>query len=152
LIVEGIEPSDYPTPSGLALRALNDNNFTIKYARKNTQANLDLALYNPSFRGYTGSLNFDLGSLSQLDSTFYAVGDQSPLLAYSEKNKSFSGNFALFFQQLSIKAENKTRFRYFTLSPSGPSAPNTKTVNRVFFSQDKLKLRIYYTKPTTPLN
>jgi hypothetical protein len=30
--------------------------------------------------------------------------------------------------------------------------PNTKSVNRVIFPKDNIKLKVYYTKPTTPLN
>jgi hypothetical protein len=109
-------------------------------------------LYNPSFPAHTGTLRVDNGTANEVDSVFYVEGEQTSNMTYSSSTKSFNGNYALFFQQLAITAEGKRRFQHFVLSPSSPSLPNTKSVNRVVFPKGNIKLKIHYTKPTTPLN
>jgi hypothetical protein len=153
LSVDAVEESNFAPPSSLLLKILNGaTNFTEKYSRNNEQDNRDLVLYNPSFPAHTGSLRFDVGTVNEVDSAFYAEGDLTPNITYSSSTKSFRGNYPLFFQQLASAAEGKRRFQHFLLSPSSPSFPNTKSVNRVVFPKDNIKLKIHYTKPTTPLN
>jgi hypothetical protein len=61
---------------------------------------------------------------------------------------------SLFLQQLAAPLEEKTRFKTFVLHPAAqtsniPQAQSgLKTVNRVVFPKDKIKLKIFYTKPT----
>lgn len=149
LSIGSVVESDLSPPSNLVLRILQENNELKKV--KNEKDTLDIGLYNPRFPAHTGTLSVDNGSVVESDLAMYVVGDQSPYLSYSSDKKSFDGNYALFFQQLSIARENLPRFRYFVLYPSSP-APNTKSVNRVVFPKDNIKLKVYYTKPTTPLN
>jgi hypothetical protein len=154
LTVGSVEASVYAPPSSLALYLLKDDNQVKKLtSRKDT---LDLSLYNPiDYSSHSGTIGVD-GSKPIIDAdlALYGLGDQAnPYLAYSADSALYHGHFSLLFQQLSIQREDKTRFRYFALYPSTPGKPsNTKTVNRVIFPRDDIKLKIYYTKPTTPLN
>ncbi len=153
LNIQSVE-TDFTPSSSYVLRLLKDNNEVEKYARKNVQDSIDLRLYNPTFPGHSGTLRIDAGQtlVNEPDSAFYVLGDQNnPYLSYSADNKALRGNYALFFQQLTLLNENKRRFQHFLISPASP-APNTKSVNRAVFHKDNIKLRIYYTKPTTPLN
>ena len=63
-------------------------------------------------------------------------------------NDYYNGFLTLFAQQLFKKEENKERFRYFALYPENPQLG--KSVNRMIFNKDNIKLRIYYTRPTQP--
>ncbi|WP_276367235.1 DUF4270 family protein [Chryseolinea sp. H1M3-3] len=150
LSVESVTESTLAPPASMVLRILNSNNELRKV--KNLKDTLDIGNYNPRFPAHTGTLSLDDGSVVEDDLAFYVRGDQDPYIRYSSTKKSYSGNFALFFQQLSLVREDLPRFQYFVLYPSSPSSPNTKSVNRVVFPKDNIKLKIYYTKPTTPLN
>ena len=102
--------------------------------------------------GYNGYLRYDVAvqnaaPIVDNDSAFYAFGDRSPVLAYSSSTNSYSGVLSLFLQQLTLE-ENKTIFKSYVLYPTSPSA--AKSVNRAIFPKDKIKLKVYYTKPTTP--
>ncbi len=156
ITVDGVQDSPYPPPPNLVVNILDGTtNYKEKYSRANTQDNTDLALYNPPFQAHTRSLLYETLSgvvVNEPDSAFYIEGDRGPKMDYSSSNKTYSGSYALFFQQLAVTAENKRRFQYYILSPSGPSLPNTKSLNRIVFPKNGIKLKIHYTKPTTPLN
>ena len=68
------------------------------------------------------------------------------LLAYNSGEKKYSGAMAGFLQQLIGDEEGKTKFVNFAIYPSSP--PFTKSVHRVIFNKQNLKLRIHYLKPT----
>ena len=110
--------------------------------------------------GYKGYLLYDIpvsnaAPIVENDSVFYVKGDRASLLTYSSTSSSYAGVMSLFFQQLTLDDENKTKFKYFVLYPgsqslSTPAGQNgSKSVNRVIFPKDKIKLKVYYTKPTT---
>ncbi|GIV37993.1 MAG: hypothetical protein KatS3mg032_2372 [Cyclobacteriaceae bacterium] len=48
---------------------------------------------------------------------------------------------------MAIEEPDKPRFRYYILYPQNAG----KTLNRVAFHKNNIKLRIYYTKPTVGL-
>jgi hypothetical protein len=150
LTVESVTESDLAPPSNLTLRILNPDNRLKKV--KTLKDTLDIGNYNPRFPAHTGTLSIDNGVVVDNDLALFVRGDQEPFLKYSTDKKAYGGNFALFFQQLSVVREDLPRFQFFALSPSSPSIPNTKSVNRAVFPKDGIKLKIYYTKPTTPLN
>jgi len=145
-----VQESNLPPPSNLALRVLQDDSHLKKI--KSLQDTLDLGSYNPRFAAHSGTLTLDNGSVVDNDQGIAVLGDQTPYLVYSSDKDFYTGNYALFFQQLSIVREDVPRFRYFAIYPATPSRPNTKSVNRVIFPKDGIKLKIYYTKPTTPVN
>ena len=63
-------------------------------------------------------------------------------------NQYYNGYLTLFAQQLFKKDENKERLRYFALFPESPQPG--KSVNRLIFNSQDIKLRVYYTRPTAP--
>jgi hypothetical protein len=133
------------------LRVLKDNNRIKKYSSKNSQ---DISDY----QAYKGFLLFDITTpnappLVESDSAFY-VNDRNALLAYSSTTHEYRGSFPLFFQQLTLDNE-KTMFKNFVLYPYSQTANRplaqsaAKSVNRVVFPKENIKLRVFYTKPTT---
>jgi hypothetical protein len=155
LTVEAVEQPGYDPSSSFALRILDDQNFVEKYNTETSkQDSIDFALYNPrQYASYPGSISIDDGTIGDNDNAFYAVGDQSPYLAYSSTTKSYSGNYSLFFQQLSVVNPNRRRFQSAILYPASPGKPSSsKTLNRTIIPESGIKLKVYYTKPTTPLN
>ena len=150
LSLGSVVESDFVGPSDLVLRILRSDN-TLKKVTS-LQDTLDISAYNPRFPAHPGTLTLDNGTYVDSDLALNVLGDVEARLKYSSDKKSYDGNFALFFQQLSIAREGVTRYQYFALYPSAPSMPNTKSVNRVVFPKDNIKLKVYYTKPTTPLN
>jgi hypothetical protein len=157
LLVESVNlTTNVPISTTLGLRLLNTSNQIEKYklSKGFKQDSVDFVTYNPSqYTSYPGSLGVDGGNYGDADNAFVALADQGASLVYSATSKSFSGNYSLFFQQLARTAENKTRFKAAVFFPIVPGRPgSTKTVNRTIFPKSGIKLRIYYTKPTTPLN
>lgn len=89
------------------------------------------------------------GLITNSGGYYSAVSDlNSPYtLNRSSSNNSYTGNFTLLAQQLyELEKENKEPFRYFALFPNTPQ--NGKSLNRIMFNKDAIKLRIYYTLPT----
>jgi len=155
LTVESVEQGAYAPSLNFAMRILDGQNFVEKFdSEKNKQDSIDFVLYNPrQYTSYSGSISIDDGTVGDDDNAFYALGDQSPYLEYSSTNKSYNGNYSLFFQQLSVINPNRRRFQSAILYPASPNKPSSsKTVNRTVFPKSGIKLKIYYTKPTTPLN
>ena len=150
LSLGSVAESDLARPSNLVLRILQSNN-TLKKV-KSHQDTLDISAYNPRFPAHPGTLTLDNGTYVDNDLTMTVLGDTDGFLKYSSEKKSYDGNFALFFQQLSIVRDGVPRYQYFALYPTTPSMPNTKSVNRVIFPKDNIKLKVYYTKPAAPLN
>ena len=150
LSLGSVVDSDLARPSNLVLRILQSDN-TLKKV-KTLQDTLDISAYNPRFPAHPGTLTLDNGSYVDSDLAMNVLGDAEPYLKYSSEKKSYDGNFALFFQQLSIVRDGVPRYQYFAIYPSTPSMPNTKSVNRVIFPKDNIKLKVYYTKPAAPLN
>ena len=150
IVIEANDPGVYEPPSGLAVRVLKDNNRMKKFNSKDPQEVSDVL-------AYSGYLQLDAVSQGAIvvenDSVLYA-NDRSPLLQYNSSTNSYNAFLTLFFQQLALK-DAKTKFKYFVLAPTTQSASTPlaqnghKAVNRVVFSKDNIRLRIYYTKPTT---
>ena len=153
LSIESVQASTYAPPASLSLRVLKDNNRMKVYVAKNEQDAQD-------YLSYQGLLRYDVGfqsspAIVDSDSVFYAT-DKSNVLNYSSKDNSYKMLMTLFTQRLTVPSENVTKFKYFVLHPAAqnpsisPAAQSgLKSVNRVIFPKDKIKLKIYYTKPTT---
>ena len=154
LVIEGVEPSSYAPPAILSLRLLKDNNRLKKFSTLRPQDAVDYLAHNGYLR-YDFAVTQSAAAIAENDSVFYAQGDRSPLLAYSSSTNSYRAVMSLFFQQLTLDNEAKTRFKNFVLYPAAQSASTlgaqnaSKTVNRAIFPKDKIKLKIFYTKPTT---
>jgi len=76
------------------------------------------------------------------------VGQSVFTLTKSGSNDYYNGFLTLFAQELFKKEANKKRFRYFALFPETPQIG--KTVNRLIFQEQNIKLRVYYTRPAQP--
>jgi hypothetical protein len=152
LSIEGVESSSYEPPSLLSLRIMNESTNRMKrFSIKNSQDAADL-------RAYDRLLGVDVGFQSSPavvdnDSVMYAL-DRTLNMGYSSTENRYSMVLSLFLQQLAAPLEEKTRFRTFVLHPAAqtsnvPQAQSgLKTVNRAVFPKDKIKLKIFYTKPS----
>ncbi len=155
LVIEGVEASSYAPPAILSLRLLNDNNRLKKFSTLRPQDAIDYVAHNGYLR-YDFAVSQSTAAVAENDSAFYVQGDRSSLLAYSSSTNSYRSVMSLFFQQLTLDNEKKTRFKSFVLYPAAQAASAlgaqnaSKTVNRAIFPKDKIKLKIFYTKPLTP--
>jgi hypothetical protein len=153
LTIESVESSlSYALPSLLSLRVMDDNtNRMNKFSAKNAQDVKDLNAFDQLLRVDVGFPNSP--ALVDSDSIIFAL-DQSLSMTYSSKENKYSMGLSLFLQQLASPLEDKTKFRTFLLHPAAESAitpaaeTGLKTVNRVVFPKDKIKLKVFYTKPT----
>ena len=137
LLIDGVPAqSDFmPPPPGFSIRGLTpDNRFKILENEEDTVG----------LTQYSGALN----------SLFVVRNDtrQSDLiLVYSSDNNSYNGFLTLFAQEL-FNNRNETRYTDFCLYPvssGGRSNPTIgKSVNRISFDKNNIKLRINYTRPT----
>jgi len=153
LSIESVEPSPYAPPSILALRVLETNNRMKHFSLTSPQDQIDLL-------SYKGFLRYDVpiqnsAPIVENDSVFYVSGDRADYLDYSSSNHSYSAILTLFFQQLTLDDDTKTKFKYFILYPGSQASSvpagqsGSKSVNRVVFPKDKIKLKVFYTKPST---
>jgi Domain of unknown function (DUF4270) len=155
IVIEGVQASSYAPPAILSLRVLNDNNRMRKFSTTRPQDAADFVAHNGYLR-YDFAVSQSTAAIAENDSVFYAQGDRNAYLPYSSSTNSYRSVMSLFFQQLTLKNDKKTRFKSFVLypaaqDPSVPAAQNaSKAVNRAIFPKDKIKLKIFYTKPTTP--
>lgn len=149
LVIGDLETGGYTPPQYLALRVLNTNTNRFK--------KLSSAQDTSDYAAYRGYILYDgnpsAAVVVEPDLAFYAHGDQSSQLAYSSTTNSYSLVMSLFFQQLTRQDVERTTYQNFVLHPgsqiTGTPARQSpsKSLNRVVFPKDKIKLRIYYTKP-----
>lgn len=146
LIISDVESTEaYASPGDLYLRVLDpDNRLKVfnrqKKAAAVTRDQKTLSLYNNSTR----TLDLDY-SVVNVDSVFTVYSETGSYLSlpYSSTTNTYRGFFTLFAQELAIEETDKPRLRYFILYPRN----GAKTVNRVLFHKDNIKLRVYYTLP-----
>lgn len=88
------------------------------------------------------------GFMNDLNGVFSAMDDtkgQPVMLQWN--GTGYSEYMTLMAQHLSLR-EPTSRPRYFALFPSVPSNPQKeKSVNRIVFNKENLRLKIYYTTP-----
>ncbi len=150
LIIENVEdPGDLPPPKDLFVRVLDADNRLRKFNRQNTaearnRDRIILARYN----NLSTTLNLDVSRVNN-DSVLTVYSDFGNYLSltYNADNRTYQGFLTLFAQEMAIEEPDKPRFRYYILYPQNAG----KTLNRVAFHKNNIKLRIYYTKPTVGL-
>lgn len=146
VIGDVVDGAAFDPPGNLVMRVLKENNNSYAFGTKNSQAVKDYSLFKGFIIPEFNSSPF--GVVVDNDSTFTAVGDQGAAyaqLVYSKVGKKYNSYITRFLQQVYIKDENKTQLQYFGLY----QAPSFgKSVNRVIFPKNNIKLRIYYTLPT----
>jgi hypothetical protein len=133
----------YPPIEALTLRGVKGEGFIRRIA--------DPAINRAQYLADSTSLTLYAGKLGIPNGMFTPVGlDGSPItISRSGSNNYYSGFLTLFAQQVFKKEEGKERFRYFVLHPEAP--PIGKSVNRVIFQEENIKLRIFYTRPAEPV-
>jgi hypothetical protein len=130
LVIDPIESPTFPAPSAIELRVLNkDNKF---------KKNVDLI---PST--YQGSVLFDNDGFVNLVSDTRT--SFSMKLTNTDGIYRYSGFLTEFTQLLHRTKNEEDRFRSFAIVPLSPGFG--KSVNRLIFNRNNVKLRIYYTTP-----
>lgn len=139
LVIDDVieSPDTQPPPVNFILRILDDEN---QFKIDNTEQDaLDILAYN-----------FTVGSRSSQTGSYVILDDsrQAALsLPYNSTDKKYNGFCTLFLQELySNRRNNGPLFSTMALFPNSPSIG--KSVSRVAFNKDSVKLRIYYTRPT----
>ena len=131
LEISDIETSNFDVPKGLSVSMLRLNN---------RLRNFNTAQDTVDYINFNGKLA--LGD--QLK--FFVANDQGQIssLNYSSTKNTYSGFPTLFFQQL-FELKSKP-YPFWALRPDSPQPG--KSVNRLVFPKDKIKLKIYYTRST----
>jgi hypothetical protein len=131
LVIDPIEPPTFPPPATLELRVLatSDNKF-----KRNSNI-------IPS--AYLGSVLYDNDNFVNLVSD--TKTSFSMKLTTSEGISRYAGFLTDFTQLLHQTKSEEDRFQSFALVPLSPGFG--KSVNRVIFNKNNVKLRIYYTTP-----
>jgi hypothetical protein len=133
----GIEtpPTGFSPPSTLILRVLKKTSGT-NYQFMNSYIDSDSTEMS--------------GFFATPDGKYYlAGGDASSTpaveLTYDENQQRYVGHLSLFLQNLFDKKKGDIDLLYLGLFPASPAIG--KSVDRVVFNQDDIKLEIYYTTP-----
>ncbi|MGE0770711.1 MAG: DUF4270 family protein [Cyclobacteriaceae bacterium] len=131
LVITGIEATGYKPPQQLGLRILRPNN---RFDNRTAVSAL-----------YAGRVAYDI------ERKLVFAGDNSEqfTMSLSESNGQYqySGFLTNYLQLLySIRSADSLRFRHYGIVPVDPEFG--KSVNRLLFDKDNIKLRLYYTVPT----
>jgi hypothetical protein len=150
------EPQSFRPPQSLYLQVLEDNN-RLKIYDGSKQDSLDFIFYNNKVRSLTNSIPPSQNTIAISKPNAFGVvddrQDRFAQLSYNSTTKSYSSFITLFMQELAEQESNatfnitKSRFVNFVLYPGNPFA--LKSVNRLSFNKENLKLKIFYTTPTT---
>ena len=154
LTIESVESSlSYAPPSVLSLRLMNDNTKRMKkFSTTNPQDAKDIVAFDQLLRVDLGFQNSP--AVVDSDSVMFAL-DRTLIMTYSSEENKYSMGLSLFLQQLASPLDDRTKYRTFLLHPAAESSSipaaesGLKTVNRVVFPKDKIKLKVFYTKPIT---
>lgn len=132
LVIDDVEnPGVYTPPAFINLRTMKENNL---FHHQNKTADTDLLSKYWVIRESTYFLlRSDISS-----------GGQPVPVSLSYKDGKYSGNMTLFAQNLIQEKDADPKLRYVGLY----SLNTGKTVNRVAFNKNAVKLRLYYTVPT----
>lgn len=149
------EPQSFSPPQSLYLQVL-DNSNRLKIYDASKQDSLDLFFYNNVVRSLTtvASASESTSKISKLNALGIVEDrqDRFAQLTYNTTTKSYNSFITLFIQELAEQESNtelnitKSRFTNFALYPGNPFAG--KSVNRLSFNKENLKLKIFYTTPT----
>lgn len=135
VITDAEQTSGLYVPNNLALTLLRNSNRYKSF--ENKQDTIDYINLN--------------GVVTLGDELKFFVGlDQGGILNmnYNSTNRTYIGYPTLYFQRLfDVKS---VRYPYAALRPSDPQPG--KSVNRVFFPKDRIKLRLYYTRANIDAN
>ncbi len=138
LIIDNVNVDDgFAPPGNLALSLLtNDNRY--KFFKTSQDTIEYVAFGGTVVAGPVANIN--------LPTALFAGTDQGDLLSlsYSKTNNNYIGAYpTVLFQKLFDQKENQ--YPYWALVPINPTF--SKSLNRVVFPKDNIKLKIYYTLP-----
>lgn len=136
----GIEtpPAGHAPPSTLILRVLKKTSGT-RYEFMNSYIDSDSTEMS--------------GFYFLADGKYYLAGGDASSgsaveMIYDASQQRYVGHLSLFLQNLFDKKNGEVDLLYLGLFPASP--PIGKTVNRVVFKQENIKLGVYYTTPVIP--
>jgi hypothetical protein len=136
-------PSPYDPIQAISLRAVKGDG----YLKKIADPSIDKAQHlsdSLSVTLYAGQLGITGNMLTPMSFD----GQNIFVISRTGDNTYYNGFLTLFAQQLFKKDANKQRFRYFALYPESP--PIARSVNRLIFNEQNIRLRVYYTRPQSP--
>ena len=136
LVIDPNETTDRNVPANLAVRPLNLKNRFLTGSDTLSTA-------------YTGYIVSDKDGYLMLGegSASNAIA-KTLVLGQTDNVSNYKGSFTTYFQRLySIRNDSVARLTYYALVPANPAFG--KSVNRLIFNKNNLKLRIYYTIPST---
>ena len=133
--------SGYQQINALSLRGIKSEGYLKKIA--------DPKINKAQYVADSTSISLYAGQLGLSGNMFTPMsydGQNIFTVSKTGSNQYYNGYLTLFAQQLFKKDENKERLRYFALFPESPQPG--KSVNRLIFKSQEIKLRVYYTRPT----
>jgi hypothetical protein len=131
VLLDSIENVKYRNTRYFFKPITNSNGDTIQWAQYTHE--YDQAI----FRSHRSLLNDGGGFLT-------AFSDGGTALSLKRDGEKFSGYMTLLAQQFYMSSGD-FRYRYFGLFPTDPA--NGKSINRLIFNKNNLRLKIYYTIP-----
>jgi hypothetical protein len=136
----GIEtpPTGYSPPSKLILRVLKKTSET-KFEFTNSFIDSDSTQMSGFFVTADGKYYIARGDASSTSAVE---------MTYDSDHQRYVGHLSLFLQNLFDKKNGDVDLLYLGLFPAAP--PIGKTVDRVVFKQENIKLGVYYTTPIIP--
>ncbi|HEY5824395.1 MAG TPA: DUF4270 family protein [Cyclobacteriaceae bacterium] len=133
-----------------------DPNEATNYASPNS---LSVRLMSSKGKFFTGSDTLSTAYVGYLESDkdgYLILGEGTPqnpapktlLLGQTDNVSNYKGKFTNYFQRLyTIRNDSVTRYSQYALVPGDVGVG--KSVSRLIFNKNNLKLRIYYTIPST---
>ena len=133
ITIDPDEANSYKMPDNLGFRILNTRNDFLKSS--DTVSNL-----------YSGQIVVDGDGYFMLgDATSSASSIKNFPLTQKDNVYSYSANFTRYLQTLYGFTDKSLRLQQYALIPLSPNMG--KSVNRLVFSKNNLKLKLYYTTP-----
>jgi hypothetical protein len=135
--------SSYDPINALGLVALKHGG----YLRRVADPNVDPAQYaadSASVANYGGKMGITGGLFSPVDADGNILS-----ITRTGDNTYYNGFMTLFVQEFFRRQVQEDRFRYYALYPVSPQVG--KAVNRLVLDEGNIKLRVYYTRPTEPV-
>jgi len=135
LVIDPIDGPAYTPPNTLLVRVLNTKNHFLTLS--DTLSAQYTGVIVPDKDGY-----LVLGEGVSTSAVVKKMGISS-----SDGIYRYRGSFTRYFQTIYALKDSTQWIRYHSLVPGDPLAGHS--TNRLVFAKDKLKLRIYYTTPST---
>lgn len=139
LSIDVSDADNFSPPGGLRLRYLNSSNHFVNYYSA-IDAEATLPLYSSMTYDEDGYFVIGQRINAQLVGTFFD-------LIYNSQDKRYTADLTDFFQTLYNIKDAEFRYTDFALVGSSPAIG--RSVNRTIFNKNNVKLKIFYTTPST---